>query len=223
MTRTQATNTANAGEILTQKVVETDTETEASTQETIDESAGSEPITNETKVETVEINKAELDALQKERAQLRREQRKKDEKLQQIEQQRLANEGQYKELADQYKADAESHKEKYENLRREQICRDVAQRLNFVNPAHAYRLLDTSSIDIDDPSGVENAFKRLAQESPYLISPATGKTGLSMSGKATSMTANEAREKLASMTRKEKIAMSDEKFKALQKQAFGMT
>lgn len=220
MTRTQATNTANSGGTVTQQVdIETKPETTdvVTGMEETEERGGSE-----TKVEIVEISKPELDALMKERAQLRRDQRNKDEKLQQIEQRRLEEEGQYKELADQYKADAEKSKQQYETLRREQTCRDIAQKLNFVNPAHAYRLLDPTELDIDDRAGIEDAFKQLAKESPYLISPATGKTGLSMPSKDSSVTADEAIEKLANMTRQEKRDMSDEEFKALQNRALGI-
>lgn len=84
----------------------------------------------------------------------------------------------------------------------------------------AYRLLDHTQIDMDEPAELEQALKRLADDEPYLLRGEKERTGASFKAGETRLSSDQAKEKLR-MPGRELAKLSDEEFSALQTAASG--
>lgn len=174
-----------------------DTTTDA-VDETVDEQTAPET-GDKPDTDAVTMSKAEADALRREVAESRRNAKKAKDAAEAAERKRLADEGEFKTLAEQAEQRAVDAEQRAARLEQRQLIGTVAGRLKFRDAADAAAHLQAQGVEITDEQSVENALRALATEKPYLIdTPGPSRTGLSADQQETTgkVTAKE----LAAMT-----------------------
>lgn len=128
--------------------------------------------------ETVDSLKTQIAQLQAALKEVNRESAGRRKKLDELESAQKAQEeaklsemDKLKNRLAEYERQATDAAEEVARLKLRNVVESVAASLGFHNPADAYQLVDASAISIegDKVTGVEDALKKLAQSSPYLV------------------------------------------------------
>lgn len=123
--------------------------------------------------ETVTLPRAEADALRRRVAEAEKAQRKFEADKKKAEDERQAEEGKWKELAEQRDRELSTERGERARVEREQRITRIASRLKYVDPSDVVGRV-TADEGVDDAS-VEAALERIAKASPHLIAKETAR------------------------------------------------
>jgi hypothetical protein len=117
--------------------------------------------------ETVQMTKAEADALRRGQAEAEKRARKLEADAKKAEEKRLEEEGQHRELAEQRQRELEAERAERTKSEREARITRLATKLKFVDPADVIGRV--SAEDGADDALAEAALARIAEQSQHLI------------------------------------------------------
>lgn len=117
--------------------------------------------------ETVTMTKAEADALRRQVAEASKAQRKFEADQRKAEEDRQAEQGQFKELAEQRERELAAERGERSRIEREARITRLASKSKFIDPSDAIGRVTAD--EGQDDAGVEAALERIAKASPHLI------------------------------------------------------
>lgn len=117
--------------------------------------------------ETVTMTKAEAEALRRRVAESEKAQRKIEADRKKAEEERQAEEGKYKELAETKDRELALERSERARVQREQRISRLAAKAKFLDPADVIGRI--SAEDGEDDALTEAALERLAEQSPHLV------------------------------------------------------
>ena len=130
----------------------------------------------EAETTVVEIDKAELEELRTKVQSLSKKQRQAEAEAKRQQEAQLAEQGKFKELAEQREAEAKAAKEELAATKRLRQIEKVASRHGFHRPEDV-SLYIPADVNFESDTDLENAVLALKEERPYLISKGPLRTG----------------------------------------------
>jgi len=129
--------------------------------------------------ETVQMPKAEADALRREAAEARRATKKAKADADKAEQEKAKASGDFQKLAEENQRRADEAEKRLAARDRQDRVTSQATRLGFRDPTDAHRFLDDE--DTEDEQAVKRALEAVKRDKPYLIGP-KGRSGADVTG-----------------------------------------